>query len=69
MRSAAFRKRASRKKLTMVNRKLDDVQFMALAKSETIDNFVESKKICEALLSSIEADMTYIEQWQQLSAS
>jgi hypothetical protein len=42
---------------------------MAHAKPETIDNFVESKKTCEALLSSIEADMTYIEQWQQLSAS
>ncbi|WP_420231904.1 hypothetical protein ACN079_22490 [Pseudomonas sp. ABY48] len=57
------------KKLTMANRKLDDVQFMAHAKAETIDNFVDSKKTCETLLSSIEADMTYIEQWQQLSAT
>lgn len=54
------------KKLAMANRKLDDVQFMAHAKVETIDNFLESKKTCEDFLSSIEADMTYIKQWRQI---
>jgi len=56
------------KKLVMADRKLGDLQFMAHAKAETIENFVLSKKSCEELLSSLETDITYIEQWRKLSA-
>lgn len=54
------------KKLVLANRKLSDVQFMAHANPETIENFAVSKRNCEKTILLIDTDLEYIEKWRQL---